>query len=113
MKIDPIDQGITMVSGDTELVGLELTQNAEDLKFVAGDKVYFSVKKNISDTTYLFQAVADLAPTKQPLKILPEHTKNLAEGTYWYDIQMTTAALGIKTIVWPTTFTIVRGVTHD
>lgn len=113
MIIDPIDQSIIMVSGDTERFDLDFVSGVEGVKFVTGDKMYLSVKKQRTDTDYLFQVTASLAPIQQQLVINPEHTKDLDEGVYWYDIQMNTAALGVKTIVWPTTFEIVRGVTHD
>lgn len=112
MTIDPISNDIEMVAGDTEDLSLVIANNGSAITYVPGDKVTLSVKKNIEDSNYSFQVVATLNPA-QALKILPAHTKNLAPGGYVYDIEMSTAALGIKTIVKPARFIILRGVTNE
>lgn len=113
MIIDPIDKGIEMIAGDTEAISLSFVSGAENIEFAAGDKVVLSVKRDPSDEDYVLQVEALLFPEAEPLTIQPEMTQNLQEGTYWYDIKMTTSTLGVKTLVWPTIFEIKRGITNE
>lgn len=56
--------------------------------------IYFTVKRNASETEYLFQKtlkngeIYKLGPGDYQLKIEPEDTENLAIGSYKFDIQI-------------------------
>lgn len=93
-------QGTTiyMTRGDTATINLSIkNDNKEEYELGEGDVVVFSVKKTLSDETYLIQK------TFKDKEIVIEHedTRNLYFGEYLYDIQLTFADGKVSTIVTP------------
>ena len=93
-----IDENITLVRGDTLAFAVELfdedpatgeqTPLTQDL-----DYCYFSVSKNFSDTTNVFQkslqdGISKIDAGKYRVRIAPEDTVNLEVGEYYYDLEI-------------------------
>ena len=74
-----------------------------------GDTLTFSVKKNIEDTFYAFQKVVG---ANEVVVILPEDTKPLEYGKYWYDVQLNTVRNEVFTIVEKTGFYVRQEITE-
>lgn len=90
-----------------------------DGTFQTGDKVYFSLKQEPSDTTDIFQIESDnfveyggVANAAVLINIPHERTINLELGIYYYDILVEWANGTYVTVVRPTKFTLVAGGSH-
>lgn len=104
------DNDIYLTRGDTAYIGLNLTDsNGEEFNGTMEDTVILSVKKEINEEkVYAFQVSV---PFGVDIKILPEHTKNLEYGRYYYDIQINMANGDIFTVVEKAVFNITQEVT--
>ena len=104
------DNDIYLTRGDTAYIGLDLTDNeGEPFEGTLDDTVTFSVKKQIDETEdYAFQVSVPLGVN---IKILPEHTKALEYGRYYYDIQLNMANGDVFTIVEKAVFNLTQEVT--
>ena len=83
--------------------------------FAAGDSVYFTVKASLSSPTALIQKVAttfeqDGSPE---IKLVPIDTKNLPTKRYFFDVQYTTEAGAVTTIIRPSAFVVGAEVTNE
>ena len=98
---------ITITAGDTGVISLGI----ENYNFVEGDLVTMTVKSNINDTSYIFQKVVNIfVDNKANIFLLPADTSNLS-GKYIYDIQVNLLDGRVQTIVTPSTFRVMKGVT--
>lgn len=81
------DDFINLTRGDTLAFGFEL----EGIDEV--DEVFFSVKKDLSDTGYIIHKSLGNGITKTSdgytVRVSPEDTQNLDLGQYFYDMQIT------------------------
>lgn len=83
-----------------------------------GDTITFTVKKNSTDTTFLFQKTLDNGITSEigsktaTLKILPADTSSLEFGKYKYDVQVNRVDTGVATVITPNYFIIGEEVTY-
>lgn len=101
--------GTTMkvIQGDTGEFELTL----DNYTFVEGDKVYMTVKKNLKDVHVIFQKVVTEFPmNKAKIKLEYEDT-NLEQGKYYYDIQCSLADGRIDTVIPPSVFFVMEGIT--
>ncbi len=107
-----IEKGtIKIVQGDTGSFTIIL----DNYVFVSGDKVYFTVKKKATDIEPLIQKVMyplDGA-TQVVIDFLNSDTQTLIDGKYLYDIQLSLNNGVIDTIVLPSPFIVIGGVTHE
>ena len=85
---------IIMTRGDTGIINLNLTHEGEPFKFSEGDKVIFSVKKNLKDKRCLFSKEA----ARDTIFIAHEDTENLEPGNYFYDIEIRYNKVQVATI---------------
>ena len=109
-----VGTNISMVRGDTEAMTVSCTENGVARAFVTGDKVYFTVKKTVSETEKILQKViTTFTDGKAHIDILPSDTKALACKSYIYDIQIVFADGTVKTIIGPSTFDLTSEVTYD
>lgn len=100
---------IEVIAGDTGLLNLSI----DNYIFVDGDIVYFTVKKNINDTVYKFQKIVkEFEDNVAIIKISSEDT-NLEAGEYLYDIQLSLTDGRVDTVIPPTLFEVIGGVTND
>ena len=87
--------------------------NIDNYTFVDGDIVYFTVKKDISDTNYKFQKVVKEFEDNVAIIKLSSKDTSLEAGEYLYDIQLSLKDGRVDTVVSPTLFEVVDGVTND
>jgi len=105
---------LAMIRGDTELISVSMKNEAGvALPFEVGDIVYFTVKKSVSTETILLQKIIEeFNEGVAEITIEPDDTKELAYGTYKYDVQFNRGT-EVKTIVAPSGFEIMGEVTYD
>lgn len=104
-------QGTTiyMTRGDTATINLSIKDNNKnEYELEDGDIVVFSVKKNLSDDSYLIQKTFN----EKEIIIEHEDTKNLSFGSYLYDVQITFNDGKIATIITPSTL-VLEGEVHN
>jgi len=88
--------------GDTQKYSLTFTEDGSPLD-ITGATIYLTVKKDLSDTDLeaLFQKVVtahtDPAQGETEIVVNPADTSSLECGSYFYDIQVTTAGGEIYT----------------
>lgn len=106
---------LLMPRGDT--AGLWVDVSQMEISLEEGDKVYFTVKESTLKTEKLLQKIVTVFEDgKAHIVINPADTKDLAFGTYVYDIQITFGSGMVKTITptKPTAlFTILPEVTYE
>ena len=98
---------LDMIRGDTLSFAIEIGFDESPQKL---DSAFFSVKKNIDDDSYMLQksianngieyVKTDGNSLYYRVRVAPEDTKNIAEGTYFYDLQ-----IGINDDI----FTVLKG----
>lgn len=98
-----------VVKGDTAIFNIGIN----NYKFVEGDKVYFTVKKSVDDTRNAIQKVITEFEENQAKIFLCKEDTNIAAGEYLYDIQCSLSNGIVDTIVLPTKFEVIGGITHD
>lgn len=106
---------IYMIRGDTEMIEVAC-QDSEGVAvpLVDGDKVYFTVKRNVRETAKALQKVVTVFQDgKASIYIHPEDTKGLDVRAYVYDIQLTRENGSVKTIVPMSKFVLEPEVTHE
>lgn len=100
---------IELVKGDTLSFGMEFQEYTDGLS-----SAYFSVKKNRTDKSYIFQkslgnGITESSKTEYVIRVAPEDTENLEVGQYYYDLQISadgdvfTVLRGILNLYWPVT----------
>ena len=100
---------IYMTRGDTATINLSIKdENKNEYELGEGDIVVFSVKKTLSDESYLIQK------TFKDKEIVIEHedTKDLSFGEYLYDVQVTFSDGKVSTIITPSKL-ILEGEVHN
>lgn len=108
-------QNLSMVRGDSEAITVTMRKDDETVPFTTGDTVYFTVKASpkLPDIA-LQKIVVDFTQDGAArIELKPEDTKKLTPRQYWYDIQYTSAAGDVKTIVGKSMFTLREEVTCE
>lgn len=80
---------LKMVRGDTQKIGIKIKGLHE-----SPTAIYFSLKKNISDTNYILQKTLDEGIVQEQtgkyiIKLTPQDTESLAATTYQFDFEVT------------------------
>ncbi len=89
---------IILTRGDTCKIQFTLyTSEGEPYTPNEGDVIRFAAKKSYSDLVPLIYIV--IPNDTMMLEIKPEHTKNLAFGSYVYDVQLTCADGTVDTFI--------------
>ena len=109
---------ITMIHGDSYARTVSCARDGTPVPFVDGDTVYFTVKKGIGTTAKVLQReITAFTDGKATIEILPSDKAAFgnvkAAVEYVYDIQVNFANGAVKTIVEPSTITILPGVTDE
>ena len=84
-----------------------------DYNFSQGDLVYFTVKKDIKDKEYALQKVVSEFIDNVAMFELNKHDTNIEVGEYIYDIQVSLHDGKVDTIVLPSKFEVIEGVTNE
>lgn len=108
-------QNLSMVRGDSEAITVTMRKDNERVPFAAGDTVYFTVKESpmIPDVALQKMVVRFTQDGAARIELKPEDTKKLSPRQYWYDIQFTSAAGEVKTIVGKSMFTLREEITYE
>ena len=98
-----------VVQGDTA----SFTINVENYNFVEGDIVYFTVKENVQDSKYAIQKIVKNFDGNVVRFNLSSSDTNIDVGDYFYDIQVSLANGIVDTVVLPSKFEVIGGITND
>ncbi|MGL5767227.1 MAG: hypothetical protein ACRCX8_16465 [Sarcina sp.] len=98
-----------IVKGDTAIFDI----NVKDYTFVEGDKVYFTVKTSVDDDINIIQKIVSSFNSSIAKVILSKEDTDVDVGSYLYDIQCSLVDGRVDTIIPPTKFEIIGGITHD
>ena len=98
-----------ITQGDTAFLDITIT-NYEP---VEGDILYFTVKKDINSAENTIQKKITVFDDNVAKVVLSTTDTNIDIDTYIYDIQLSLADGRVNTVILPTTFEIIPGVTHD
>lgn len=99
---------IYLTRGDSLRVTVEITQDGETYTPAEGDSVRFALKKDLDETTPLI--LRDIPIDSLQLILIPEDTKPLEFGKYWYDVELTKADGTVDTFIGPERFYITEEV---
>ena len=99
---------IHLTRGDSLRVTVNITQDGEPYTPVEGDSVRFALKKNFDDTEPL--VIRDIPTDTLQLVLVPEDTKPLDFGKYWYDVELTKNDGTVDTFIGPERFYITEEV---
>lgn len=98
---------IMVIQGDTGILDLSL----DNYQLKEGDKVYFTVKADFaSEEVLIFKEVTKFVDGKAKFIFTAEDT-NLDRGTYKYDVQCNLADGRVDTVIKPTDFKVLGGIT--
>lgn len=107
---------IYLVRGDTASITVTaVDQNDVPRPFVAGDTVYFTVKKSTRTEIKEFQKILTVFDLEGNAVFDIEHTdtSNMGYGTYFYDVQLTTVDQRVITIIPASNFILEEEVTYE
>lgn len=101
---------IKIIRGDTSRFEVDIfNQNNEPYELQEGDKLVFTVKKNVSTKCIALQKQI----TGATFTITHDDTKNMAYGKYVYDVQLTQANGDVTTVIPPSLFYLDAEVNFD
>jgi hypothetical protein len=107
---------IGFVKGDHYSFVLQMqNEDGTALPFQPGDILFFSVKRQIKDTSYAFQAIVNsFNGNSAQIDIMPVDTKDLDPGEYFYDVQLTAGFDGrITTLIPISNLILIPEITHE
>ena len=99
---------IHLTRGDTLRVTVNITQDGEPYTPVDGDSVRFALKRDFDDPNPL--VLRDIPIDTLRLILIPEDTKPLDFGKYWYDVELTKNDGTVDTFIGPERFYITEEV---
>jgi hypothetical protein len=104
------DNSIRLTRGDTARFLVPITNDLTGTTYelTDSDKLTLTIKKKETDSQPLVQKVLT---GSNSFHILPSDTKNLSFGKYVYDVELTTEAGDVYTVIEPTTFELLKEVT--
>jgi hypothetical protein len=104
---------ISMIRGNTESITVKLSlADGTPKALVSGDKVYFTVKKNLLDTVKALQKiVTTFVDGAAIITLAHTDTASMPILQYYYDVQITFADGTVKTVVGPAQFILTAEVT--
>ena len=89
-------------------------EDGTERPFKSGDTVYFSVKKEAKDNTYVFQKKIVVSDGREvQVEIDPSDTAFVPQGSYVYDVQLNTSTGELYTLIQPSVFKILGRVTDE
>lgn len=100
---------IKIVKGDTAIFDIATSNYI----FKDGDKVYFTVKYSVDDEEKVIQKVITSFNENVAKVILSKDDTNVDIGVYVYDVQLSLLDGRVDTVIPPTKFEIIGGVTYE
>ena len=104
-RIDSTNK-ITTVQGDTGVIEFKLTNDT----LSEGDIVYFTVKKSYNSPASIVKKVTTFGQDVATIELTSNDTW-IDVGVYLYDIQVSFKDGRVDTVILPTTFTVIGGIT--
>lgn len=107
---------IKITRGDTAHISMSIYKGIDE-KYImkTGDRLFFTVKTNTLESTFLFQKTMTSLDVLQDgnvlIKIAPSDTNNFDYDTFYYDIELKTNTDDVYTIVPPSEFIILPEIT--
>ena len=86
---------INITRGDTAIIDFTLDNH----EFVAGDVVYFSVKRSPKDNNYIINKEITNFDGNKAIISLDSNDTRISKGKYWYDIQCNLVDGRVDTVV--------------
>lgn len=104
------NNSIRLTRGDTARILVPITNDltGSTYELAEADKLVLTIKKKETDSQPLIQKVLT---GSNSFHILPSDTKELSFGKYVYDVELTTEAGDVYTVIEPTTFELLKEVT--
>lgn len=99
---------LSMTRGDSE----EIVVRLSGYTLKQGDLIEMTVRPNALSQRALYKRVTNFEENQAVISIDPKDTQTMNFGDYVYDIQLTYDNGKVKTIVTPSTFTILEEVTY-
>ena len=100
---------INITRGDTALIDFILDNH----EFVAGDVVYFSVKRSPKDNNYIInKEITNFNGNTATIELLSDDTR-IPKGKYWYDIQCSLADGRVDTVINKERFIVLEDVNNE
>jgi hypothetical protein len=100
---------INITRGDTALIDFILDNH----EFVAGDVVYFSVKRSPKDNNYIINKEITNFDGNKAIISLDSNDTRIPKGKYWYDIQCNLVDGRVDTVVNKERFIILEDVNDE
>ena len=100
---------INITRGDTALIDFTLDNH----EFVAGDVVYFSVKRSPKDNNYIINKEITNFDGNKAIISLDSNDTRISKGKYWYDIQCNLVDGRVDTVVNKERFIILEDVNDE
>lgn len=103
-----VDNNIYLTRGDTADINVIIKDNnGEVYNMQSGDVLRFTIKINCITTDIVIQKTV----TNNTISLDPEDTENLNYGSYWFDLELTTAGGDVYTVLAPHRFNLCDEVT--
>lgn len=104
------DGTIQLTRGDTARLSVTIENELTNGNYEVSnsDKLCLTVKRKLDDAEPVFQKMIIGA---NQFHILPKDTQGLDFGKYLYDVELTTAAGDVYTVIVPSTFEILKEIT--
>mgnify|MGYP003429659358 FL=1 len=104
------DDEVILTRGDSADINVKITDANGDIYTPAeGDVIKFTLKKNCETSDIIIQKTL----VNSVISLQPADTKDLPYGTYYFDVQLTTAGADVYTVVSPHRFIIDKEVTFN
>lgn len=108
INIDQDTGVIKIIAKDTATLCVSL----DNYSFAAGDIVYFTINDTVGASTYKTQKIITSFLNGRAIVNLDSKDTDLEPGTYFYDVQANLKTGEIDTVIGPTKFKILGGVTY-
>lgn len=93
------DNNISLTRGDTLFLTVNLTDSDGDPYVPSeGDRIRLAMKRRINSSDLVM--LKEISPETLTFEIEPQDTKDLAYGTYVYDIELTDSEGHVNTVIF-------------
>lgn len=104
------NEEVILTRGDSADIIVNITDANGDVYTPAeGDVIKFTLKKNCETSDIIIQKTL----VNSIISLQPADTEDLPYGTYYFDVQLTTAGADVYTVVSPHRFIIDKEVTFN
>lgn len=105
------DGTVRLTRGDSARLSVSISNDLTGGEYTIdpSDTLRLTIKKNVNESE---PAVQKVIKGSNQFYIEPNDTSTLSFGKYLYDVELTTAAGDVYTVIVPTTFEILKEVTY-